>query len=374
MEDLVVPALKLQQNGQTLYQTCLTGEMLLKSCTKIDMWTPSNTDGYQRKPSEKRMSKIASYLRQSDDIPTRGMLPQSVTLALRGEAAFTPDGNCNGVAFQTGTLTIPGKYLPLYEDDGQHRIGGLRKVAESDKRFLDYPLPAVIIENSSKLQEAVVFHVINTNSKPVPVDLAQRLIAQQSQNPALHDMLVQAGKDWVAKATEIVDALNDEDDQPWKDFIVIPNGLADTGVRQNTLVRSLRTLLTADGFIYKDQSSGTLAELLVRYWRALAKLFPEATNPTTRDEYNLMKSIGVLAMHSLAPSIFDAARQMDGKVTENAIIKVLQPAAKALRDDFWHSSTGEAGKVGTNNKGVRLVVERIRKHLATSAAFTASII
>jgi hypothetical protein len=219
----------------------------------------------------------------------------------------------------------------------------------------------------------VVFHVINTNSKPVPVDLAQRLIAQQSQNPALHDMLVQAGKDWVAKATEIVDLLNEEEDQPWHNYIVIPNGPQDAGVRQNTLVRSLKPLLTAE-YIYKEQSSSTLAELLVRYWRGLSKLFPKATAATTREDYSLMKSIGVLTMHALAPSIFDAARGSDGKVTEAGIVKVLQPAAKNLGDKFWDSGSGDAGTVGTNNKGVRLMMDRIRVHLSDNADFTASII
>ena len=87
-----------------------------------------------------------------------------------------------------------------------------------------------------------------------------------------------------------------------------------------------------------------------------------------------MKSIGVLTMHSLAPSIFDAARGIDGKVTETAIIKVLQPAARALGDKFWQSASGVAGTVGTNNKGVRLIMDRIRGHLSDNAAFTASII
>jgi hypothetical protein len=87
------------------------------------------------------------------------------------------------------------------------------------------------------------------------------------------------------------------------------------------------------------------------------------TSPDTRDDYTLMKSVGVVTMHAIAPSVFEAARAVGGKVTQEALKDVLADAAKNLDDDFWHSSTGQAGRVGTNNKAVRLLSDQVLKHL-----------
>lgn len=368
MKDLVLTALRFQQSGRTFYSTFMTGGLLLTpGMAEVDKWTPSNSKGYQREPSSRRFNKVASFLRGDQGVP--GILPQSVLLGLRGAAEFTKldfDGNIDkslaSLPWEFGTLKIPADLLPLIEDDGQHRIGGLRKAAESDSRFLTYPLPTVIMERSTQLQEAVLFYVINTTSIKVPVDLAQRLITQQDEDPNLHKLLVETGKDWVARATNIVDILNETPDQPWEQSIVIPNGDVETGVKQNTIVRSLRPLLVGD-HVYKNQDASTMAELLIRYWKSIEKLWPEAVGRDSREEYSLMKSVGVLTMHSIAPMVFEAARSDGRKVTADTLHEVLEPVAKKLPVEFWESKTGEAGKIGTNNKAVRYLSDKILKHV-----------
>lgn len=371
MKDLILTAMRFQQSGKTFYSTFMTGAMLLKpGVAEVDKWSPGNTSGYQRAPSERRFNKVAGFLRGDQGVP--GILPQSVLLGLRGEAKFTkldiPDNPAEkvigGQPWEYGILTIPADRLPLIEDDGQHRIGGLRRAAESDPRFLNYPLPTVIMEGSTQLQEAVLFYVINTTSVKVPVDLAQRLIAQQDEDENLHKLLVETGKDWVARATNIVDILNETPDQPWESSIQIPAGDVESGVKQNTIVRSLRPLLAGE-HIYKNQDASTVAELLIRYWKAIGSLWPAAVNPDSRDDYSLMKSVGVLTMHNIAPVVFEAARPGGGgKVTQESLTQVLKPVAAKLKiDEFWDSSTGEAGKVGTNNKAVRHLSDTILKHI-----------
>jgi DGQHR domain-containing protein len=368
MKDLQLTALRFQQSGRTFYSTFMTGGLLLKpGVAEVDKWTPSNPKGYQRDPSTRRFNKVASFLRGDQGVP--GILPQSVLLGLRGAAKFTKlelSGNLeNGLEslpWEFGTLQIPADLLPLIEDDGQHRIGGLRKAAESDARFLTYPLPTVIMESSTQLHEAVLFYVINTTSVKVPVDLAQRLITQQDEDPHLHKLLVETGKDWVARATNIVDILNETPEQPWEQSIVIPNGDVEVGVKQNTIVRSLRPLLAGD-HVYKSQDPSTLAELLIRYWSSMEKLWPEAVIRESRDEYSLMKSLGVLTMHSIAPMVFEAARSGGRKVTLDTLHDVLEPVAKKLTVEFWDSKSGEAGKIGTNNKAVRYLSDQILKHI-----------
>jgi DGQHR domain-containing protein len=368
MKDLVLTALRFQQSGRTFYSTFLTGEFLLSpGVAQVDKWTPSNPQGYQRDPSTRRFNKVASFLRGDQGVP--GILPQSILLGLRGIAKFTKadlngslEKGLNSLPWEFGTLRIPAELLPLIEGDGQHRIGGLRKAAESDSRFLKYPLPTVIMEGSDPLQEAVLFYVINTTSVKVPVDLAQRLIAQQDQDPSLHKLLVETGKDWVARATNIVDILNETPNQPWEQSIVIPNGDVEVGVKQNTIVRSLRPLLVGD-HVYKNQDPSTVAELLIRYWKSIEDVWPDAVNPESRDEYSLMKSTGVLTMHNISPIVFEAARAGGKKITQEALREVLEPVAKKLTIEFWDSRNGEAGKVGTNNKAVRYLSDLIFKHV-----------
>jgi DGQHR domain-containing protein len=368
---LTLEAVRFRQAGRTFYYTLIPGRVLITPGTvEIDKWTLTNPTGYQRDPSQKRMNKITSFLKGDLGVP--GVLPQSVLLGLRGQGVFTKlDVNPpspKGLAFplEFGTLQIPPELLPLWEDDGQHRIGGLRTAAESDPKFLDYPLPAVIMEDSTPLTEAVHFWVINTTSVKVPVDLAQRLIAQQHTVPEYRKLLVQQGKDWIARATEICDLLNGLPNQPWEEYIVVPNTDSDAGVKQNTIVRSLRPLLTGD-HIYKNQDADTLAQLLVRYWSAMAEVWPSAVAEGTRDDFSLMKSSGVLTMHALAPQVFEVARASAGKVTQEALRRVLEPVAKNLNEQtFWDSKTGTAGRVGTNNKGIRILMDQIAQHLRAS--------
>jgi DGQHR domain-containing protein len=368
MKDLMLTGLRFQQDGHTFYSTFMTGEMLLKpEVARVDMWTPSNPTGYQRDPSARRQNKVADFLRGKQGVP--GILPQSVLLGLRGTAKFTKidlngslDKGLAGLPWEFGTIRIPTDLLPLIEDDGQHRIGGLRKASESDSRFLTYPLPTVIMEGSTQLQEAVLFYVINTTSVKVPVDLAQRLIAQQDEDPNLHKLLVETGKDWVARATNIVDILNETPDQPWEESIIIPNGDVEVGVKQNTIVRSLRPLLAGD-HVYKNQDPSTVAELLIRFWKAMENLWPGAVNRDSREEFSLMKSVGVLTMHNIAPTVFEAARAGGKKITQDALREVLEPVAKKYPTEFWNSKTGDAGKVGSNNKAVRYLSDLILKHI-----------
>src|SRR5947208_3510418 len=87
MKDLVLHSFRFQQSGRTFYSTFLTGGTLLEpGVAKIDKWTPTNQDGYQRDPSERRFNKVASFLRGDQGVP--GILPQAVLLGLRGNAKF----------------------------------------------------------------------------------------------------------------------------------------------------------------------------------------------------------------------------------------------------------------------------------------------
>ena len=106
-------------------------------------------------------------------------------------------------------------------------------------------------------------------------------------------------------------------------------GDVESGVKQNTIVRSLRPQLVGD-HVYKNQDASTVAELLIRYWTSMERLWPETIARDTRDEYSLMKSVGVLTMHSIAPMVFEAARAGGKKITAATLHEVLEPVPKKL--------------------------------------------
>jgi DGQHR domain-containing protein len=355
-------ALRFVQDGRVFYSVCLTGKQLLdETFASIDKWTPNHPNGYQRDPSERRFAKIAGYLRGEQGVP--GVLPQSVLLGLRGKARFELTSAGAGCDF--GTLVIPDALLPLREVDGQHRLGGLRAAA-ADPMFHMYPIPAVICEDSAATREAMMFLNINTTSVKVPVDLAQRLIAQQAHDPATRAMLVATGRQWIPRATELVDRLKETPNQPWHQFITVPGTDDGCGVRQNTMVRSLQPLLAGD-HVYKTQSVDTLATLLVWYWRAAAAVWPDATAAATRKDFALMKSVGVLTLHGVAPQIFETVRARGGKLAEAAFADVMADLARDVPQVFWSSRDGEAGRAGTDHKAVRFLSDHLLEALGTNA-------
>lgn len=67
---------------------------------------------------------------------------------------------------------------------------------------------------------------------------------------------------------------------------------------------------------WMQTSAPMMAELLIRYWRAIEDLWPAAVKRETRDEYSLMKSVGVLTMHNIAATVFEAARSCGKKITQ----------------------------------------------------------
>src|SRR6266545_3405931 len=180
--------------------TIKAGALVKEGFTRPDAWTPINRDGYQREPEQRRFKKIADYLLRSDGWVR--IMPQAILLNIRGKCRFHSSINKD-----YGTLDIPDSLLPLIEVDGQHRIGGLRRAVALNPEIANYPVIVVLTEDLKRLEEAVMFYVINTTQKRVGTDIAQRVIAQELKDTSLRRALVEEGKEWIGKATEIVDIL-----------------------------------------------------------------------------------------------------------------------------------------------------------------------
>lgn len=340
------------QDGVTIYQFVVrAGNLVKEGVTQPDAWSPTNREGYQREPEPRRFKKIADYLMRSDGWVR--ILPQAILLNVRAKCRFHPDGSK-----VYGELEIPDSVLPLNEVDGQHRIGGLRRAVALNPELADYPVVVVLTENLNRLQEAVMFYVINTTQKRVGTDIAQRIIAQELGDKTLRNALVEEGKEWIGMATEIVDILHNKPDQPWHGRISIPGERTPGAViRQTTFVQSLKSVLTTG--VYAAASVAHLAELLIRYWTVIEECWPDAfADP---GQHVIQKGTGVITLHMVAPLVFEAVRAEHGRVTEEGLREVLKGLKKRLEDNFWHVD-GFAGP-HTSHKGHLLVADRLKVHL-----------
>jgi DGQHR domain-containing protein len=352
--------MRIIQAGTTLYLSSVRAGDLVSGMTRVDAWSPANKSGYQRMPTEARFNKIARYVMGKDG--GRAILPQAVVLNFRGgnsSLRFSGSPNKN-----VGTLHIESDQV-LWEVDGQHRLGGLRRALQENPAFADYMIPIVIVEGLSRLDEALLFFVINTTQKKVATDLAQRLLEQQMGDKDLRFQIITSGKDWIPKGVKVVDAMLSATGHPWHGKIGIPGPkIGGALTKQVSFVTSLKPILSTPP--YTSVPPEDMAQILIRYWQALEEIYPEAfADP---DEHVIQKTTGIFPLHSIAPEIFDMVRTKHGKITKEGLIEVLKDLDRNLAKDFdggstfWHNQDGEAAKY-LGQKGFRMLTDILREAL-----------
>jgi DNA sulfur modification protein DndB len=359
-DSLKLGAIRIKQGDTTLYSTVLRAGDVAGGMTKVDAWTSTNKAGYQRMPVEKRFRDIAKYVTGKEG--GRVVLPQAVVLNYRdADSKLRFRSIENG---EIGTLEIGADQM-LWEVDGQHRLGGLRRALEENPTLADYPIPVVIVEGLSRLDEAFLFFVINTTQKRVPTDLAQRLIEQQMGDRDLRFKIVTSGKDWIPKGVKVVDAMISTPGHPWHNKIGIPGPkLPGALTKQVSFVTSLKPILTTSPYLSVEPAD--MAQILIRYWQALQEIFPEAFSDP--GEYVIQKTSGIFSLHSIAPEVFDMVRTKHGRITKEGLAEVLKDLNRSLSKEFgdesifWHNEDGEAAKY-LGQKGFRMLTEILREHL-----------
>lgn len=352
-------AMCVKQVDTTLYVTVMRAGDLAGGITKVDAWSASNKSGYQRMPVEARFRKIARYVMGKEG--GRSILPQAVLLNFRNTDSKLKFKAADDGLF--GTLEISSDQT-LWEVDGQHRLGGIRLALDEDPSLADYPIPVVIADGLSRLEEAYLFYIVNTTQKRVPTDLAQRLIEQQMGDKDLRFHIVIGGQDWIPKGVKVVDALLAIPGHPWHGKIGIPGPKA-AGIvtKQVSFVTSLKPILTTPP--YTSVEAGDMAEILIRYWQALEEVYPEAfADP---DQHVIQKTGGIFPLHAVAPEIFDMVRAKSGRITKDGLVDLLKEIDRTLGkhyeagSSFWDKEDGEAAKYGSQ-KGFRMLAEIIREH------------
>ena len=254
--------------------------------------------GYQRTPSPKRVSELAgSIIRREVDLPT------SVLLSLRGESASQMLARVGPDRYELAL--DPGKAATehqLFVVDGQHRVKALAKAMNEDQAdVLNVKIPFVCMVGADESQEMEQFHVVNSNAKSVPTDLALELLrARAASDPTFEQRVKDSGRKWELDAQGLTQHLATAS-STWKGRIRLANSKkAQTTVPAASFVKSLKPLLAHPTLFRRIPSAEQQGQVIDAYWRAIRRVLPEAFEDPPR--FNIQKGIGVEVMHAVLPN------------------------------------------------------------------------
>src|ERR1700690_670468 len=106
-----ISAMEITQNGTRLYVCTMTAkELVTNPNVKVDYFSASANEGYQRKPTTARARDFARYIKNA-----KGICPNSVLINIRSEI-----GNFKPISASFGTLSLSDDTV-FWIVDGQHR-------------------------------------------------------------------------------------------------------------------------------------------------------------------------------------------------------------------------------------------------------------
>lgn len=358
------PAIKVRQNGHDLYMADLTAHDLLTH-TKVDKWDatqPAFQRGYQREELQAHYNKVGRYLVADKN----AILPTSILLSVRGEVTFEPlDENST-----MGFLYIPEDALPLYIVDGQHRVAGLRHavVDLEDDKARNFTLPAVIMAGMPKFDEVQQFYIVNSTSKRIKTDLAERLLTEMADqdDTVKKEKVIGKGKAHLLRAIKIVDILN-EQMGPWEGRIqqVNKRKVGDVMIAESSFTESLKPILLIPWVL--RMSDAEVAKIINRYWSAIFNYIPDAlANPRN---YSIQKTIGTYTWHLVAPAVLEVCRT-DMDFSMEKMVDILSDAREYLEEAYWEVGNNDGAAQYSSRGGFAILSTSILGTLPETDALT----
>lgn len=330
-------------NGKPFYLGIMKAGDLVKNF-KVDAWSVSNPNGYQRNLSQSRSKKFSNYLSKC-----RGVFHQTVLINVR---------NSNKVKYNDGILKIDDEF---YLVDGQHRVGGLKFLIESQPSFESLPVPVLIMVGFSRESEAKEFLIVNKTQKGVRADLSDRLLSQviSAMDKELLEIIgIREPKKHIDLAIEVCDKLNKSRNSVWYQRVTLPNQKQKKyeTIKQRSLTESLKPVIK-DSYIQSNfGSTSKLTKLLIDYWGAIKELCPKACGNDAKD-YVLLKTTGPFIMHKLLPFVAIKCSNRPSKTK----IKNILSRIEQMNDDAWHKN-GELGE-GSSQKFFNLKFEDFKSQI-----------
>ena len=312
---------------------------------KIDEYSISNPDGYQREHSITRARKFARFIADDEN----GISPTNILIYLRQN--FEP-------VVKEGNISLPDG-APLYIVDGQHRTVGFSEAYKigllGESENFDVPISLLIWSpdkspEDQRLEEAMQFYTINTQLKRPRTDLAHQYIYKVKQvekgpiGPNTKLPMDLKKKDYVPYEIYISEQLYKSG--PWKNLIIPPNGHDEAPMSQGSFTDSLGPVL--DFAQNAGLTMGNVIELINNYWSAITELCPESYDDW--GNYLLMKTSGVYSLHLFLPLLLTRKRNLGNLPTKEQFLKVLSTMNEHFSDSFWNAQNGSASKFGGGKK------------------------
>jgi len=359
MAELVRPAARIRQGNLVLYATSLKVRDLRRpNFYRIDTLDADGGTGYQRILNEARAKRLSDYLLDGHKAH-EAFLPTSIFLATDKLLSF--DAETNSVRIDSE------KIGPFNVVDGQHRIKGLVLAAEKDPSLDDFEVPVNIAVNLDSISQMAHFLIVNTTQRSVDRAIEQQIVARLTdliefeKTPVLPKWIqrqVDKGED--ARALQIVQYLNAENESPWFGKIRMANdddSAGDATINQKSFVTSLKKfVLTPSNPISGEQwTADRQKKVLANYWRAISKLLVEPGDETSV----IFKTNGLHMFHSASPAIFLHLANLKDFKTET-VEGLMKQAFENLPVEYIGVSTPAFWKRGSTASGLNQAA--IRKY------------
>jgi DGQHR domain-containing protein len=333
---------KFSQQGQDMYVTVLSGKTIaaLSDVDSVDRYD----GGYQRPRDVGRCKDLKEYI---DTV--KGLVPGAILLNVRPEKEtglkYSKLGEQDGVEF--GAMELPdGKFA--WQIDGQHRVGAF-ELLESDLL-----VPVVLLSGLPRRKEAEIFNVVNSKQKNVSASLRY------------YDLMEFAGEEvkrWSEKGKKESEELayrlvvETSKNPLWKDRVNL------------TGVRGMKRAVNLKGFMdglkpivenrwFATKPFNTQKELMLTFWKAMAKTWPAALGPDTTSL--LTKTFGVHVACGIAIDIFLYCEQLKDS-GEKTMVALLEPTKQTV--DNWDADGALKAYAGGGRRAVSLATDVLRAQI-----------
>lgn len=363
MDSIDIKILDGDQKGRKMWIGAMKAKDLLdESRVGTDIYDEAdNPEGYQRTLSSRRAQDFQHFIEEP-----KMFSPTSILLNIRGDLI-------RDAKFEHNRMIVPPK-VKLWIVDGQHRVGGIRMLLETrnEEQFRNMDIPVILINVSSRFEEAILFAIFNKTQAGVKYDLVERVLNEQMKKgngtvEELRKWYDRAGIkifkeiDTRLDATDIAMVLNRTPGNPWYNNIVAPNEDRSTSsekvIRARSFTTSLEPLIKDMRRLKANINNDIIIEHLTTFWGALKSIMPDAfADPK---EYVLQKSTGTAVMHDTYIKILNTATGSLDVPTKEKLKIGLENIKKYIGTDvqrnfleegYWNRSNGRAGMAGTSKK------------------------
>ena len=363
----------------------------------------SPEEGYQRTVESTRAKRFGRWLATGNNIS-----PASILLSIRKEDVQMDRAICNereaNVADGFGLRDADNVNLKIQPDckiwivDGQHRIRGIKELAEADqKKIGNVNIAFTLLWELDVTAEAEQFVIINKTQKAVRTDLAERFVAKEYKRRGEVSIMADPNSPifkkapWLAKAMDVLDTLIDPDRKTvWTDKVLLPNETrAKTmTVTQSAFTNSLETILRPKlGPLANEDSYKIcdIVDIIDDYWNAIKENCPTPFEPRSEthipNDYALQQTIGVSSLHLLLTMLLNdfkgvLARDRETRTrqfTELLAVPGITDVSnwdRKLKDPEGGDATG--GKwtmMGTNQKTFKVVSDKLYNEIRKTEAY-----